>query len=257
MSSEKSLRTYCGRDGLNKWAVSIGILAILIGIVLVPSSGVSQNVNQGSLIDDVQEKWSVQGYLKQNEILLVGFAPSHDWSLPVYWTEDIVPAIKYFKINITNPVSKNYTLITVGLVPPMGATVEPPYNFILTLYAIKVSHHGALIEQDNPPITSANEIDCGTVRDEGLYTVNCSIDPLIVLDKDPDTGQTYHRDASPPSEVRLSKAITHTEYPNLYFLPGGISAIAVGAVLSVWGARSKWQKVPRHVKRKNALIRKV
>ena len=236
--------------------MAIGVIVIFIGIVLAPSSGISQEAKSGNTIDSVELEWSVQGYFKQNEILAVDFSPNHDWSLPMFLPEDVLPAVKYFHINITDPVSKNYTQIEARLTPPIGSSVQPPYNYILALVDFRVIHRGALIEENNPVTSISYGIECGTVRDEGLYTLNCSLDPPIVLDKDLN-GTTYSHEASPPSQLRLSKLITQTEYPNSYLLPSGISAIAVGTVLAVWGGTSKRRTPPRHAKGKSASIRKV
>jgi hypothetical protein len=240
---------------LKKWAVAIGVVAIFIGIILAPSSGISQEAKSGNTIDSVELEWSVQGHFKHNDILAVDFSPNHDWSLPMFLPEDVLPAVKYFHINITDPVSKNYTLIEATLSPPMGSAVQPPYNYLLSLVDFTVTHHGALIEEKNPTTSAGFGIECGTVMDEGLYTVNCSIDPSVVIDKDVN-GTTYHHPAGPPSQLRLSELVAHTEFPNFYLLPSGISAIAVGAVLSVWGARSGRRASLRHARGKTALTRK-
>jgi hypothetical protein len=240
---------------LRKWAVAIGVVFIFTGIILAPSSGISQEAKYGNTIDSVELEWSVQGYFKRGDILAVDFSPNHDWSLPMFLPEDILPAVKYFYINITDPISKNYTTIEARLTPPIGKNVEPPYNYILALVDFKVSHGGALIEENNPTTSMAYGIECGTVKDEGLYSVNCSIDPPIVLDKDLN-GTTYSHKASPPSQLILSELTIQTEYPNFYLLPSGISAMAVGAVLAVWGGISKRRTPPRHVKEKRAVLRK-
>jgi hypothetical protein len=240
---------------LRKWAVAIGLVAIFIGIILAPSSGISQEVKYGVKIDDVEKRWSVQGYLAQNQILAVDFSPDHDWSLPIFLSEDVLPAVKYLHINVTNVVSKNYTLIDATLAPPMGTQVLPPYNYLLYLVTFTVIHRGALIEENNPTMSSNYGVECGTVINSGLYTVNCSLNPPVVIDKDIN-GTTYHHDASPPVELRLSMLTTQKEYPNSYLLPSGISAIAAGTVLSVWGIRSNRRKLSRHVKGKTASTHK-
>jgi hypothetical protein len=240
---------------LRKWAVAIGVVVIFIGIVLAPSSGISQEAKYGTTIEDVGKRWSVQGYFAPNQILAVDFSPDHDWSLPMFLSEDILPAVKYLHINITNLATKNYTLIDATLAPPMGTPVQPPYMYLLYLVTFKIIHRGALIEENNPTTSSDYGLECGTIINEGLYTVNCSLNPPVVIDKDIN-GTTYHHDASPPEELRLSILTTQKEYPDSYLLPSGIAAIAVGAVVSVWGVRSKRPKLPRHVKGKTASTHK-
>lgn len=231
---------------MKKWALALGITIVFIGVVLTPSSGISEKVYQSSEVSSKERSWNTQGYLEKDERLLVDFSPHADWSLgPWPMIRDDPPYGKYLNVNVTDTVSKNYTLFAVYIVPASTVSLPPPEGggFTLTIYDVTVIHDGALLRPSNP------QYPTGTVQEDGLFTVNCSLEPSTIIDRDLN-GTSYHRNVSPPGEIRLLKQTVETSYPFFYLLPVGVPTIVVGVILSVWGSRSSHRRSQKQLKNK-------
>ena len=176
---------------MNKQTVAIGMIILVVGIVLM----VSRDFEQEAIKEDfehVDDQWSISGYFESGDIMNVMFWPYPDWSL-LYYLPGYLP-MKIFWVNITDSVGNNYTLFNVTLVPPQEhILLEPPYIWLLNIYEITVTHHGALLVEDKP------EKIGGITKNTGIYTVNCSLSPPMVNDLFPNQTIWIH-EASPPPE---------------------------------------------------------
>jgi hypothetical protein len=229
---------------VRKWSLALGIIAIFAGVTFTPSSTIQQRIEHLRKINDITRAWNISGYFRQNENLTLDFSPHIDWSLPKYYPDVQNPTyVKYFMVNVTNTVSKNYTLFQVTLVTPGDNPPEPPYGFTLELYDIKVSHQGLLITGDSPTYLG------GTVPEDGLYIVNCFLVPSTIIDKDPVTLLPYPRKPSAPAELILYSVTEETTYPYYFLLPIGVPTLVIGVVLSVWGSRSSRRRSQEQLKR--------
>ena len=225
---------------MKKLVLVLGLLIVLIGAFLFLSASKSQESVLTTTVDTTEAKWTVSGYFVQNENLSIRFSPSNDWSLPVYFPDiEEMPYVKYLWINITCDFSGNYTFMEVSLVPPIGVTPAPPYNFLLSVYAIRINHNDLLII-DDPPSDFG-----GIVRNNGSYTIDCSLVPASVIDTDAFTMKEYTHAASPPSQLILYKDVAEISYPYALFYSPGLATLIIGTIVTAGGALSKRRKPAR------------
>jgi hypothetical protein len=232
---------------VKKWALALGVIAIFTGIIFIPSSIIQQQNQNVEKINDLTKTWAISGYFKQNENLTLDFSPHIDWSLPRYVEDDpdLTPHdVKYFMVNVTSNVSQAYTLFKVRLVTPGLTPAAPPYGFTLELYDIQMVHQGLLITGDSPQYLG------GTVPEDGLYLVNCSLYPSMVIDMDPITMLQYTRKPSAPIELILYSVTEQTTYPYYFLLPIAVPTLVIGGTLSVWGSRGSRRRQQEQLKKK-------
>ncbi len=210
---------------MNKQIVAIGMVVLVVGLVLIASRDYEQEAIKEDF-EHVDDQWNISGYFESGDIMNVMFWPYPDWSL-LYYLPGYYP-MKIFWVNITDTVGNNYTLFNVTMVPPREhMTLEPPYIWLLNIYEITVTHHGALLVEDKP------EDVWGITKTDGIYTINCSLWPPTVRDMHPNQTIWMH-DASPP-DLRLYRITTEMVRPYTFFLPVGLVVGASGALVSVWG----------------------
>jgi len=233
---------------MRKGVLTVGIICLLVGLILIASSNVQQASTRKQVNKKVENKWSVSGYFKQGNNLSLYFVRHYDWSLPltsdglymdrVPYGGTTLPA-KILEVNITNVEINNYTLFKVTLVAPVqyAPLIEKGmYNFPLVIYSIEVLHHGAIGVEDAP-----DEVR-GIIKNDGLYLVNCSLVPNVVMDKYVNGSDWFH-EVGPPDELWLYEITTEIEHPYALFLPLGTLVVVSGAAVSIWSVREKKRKL--------------
>lgn len=219
--------------------VITGMLIALIGLVSMPCSSIQHEETSAPSVK-VEKTWSISDTFHKGQILTFSFSPHPDWKLypyPGLEVADEPPYSKYFMVNIKNTYTDDYTSIKVVLAPPVGTIPGPPYDFELGIYDIKVEHHGAITIEDYP-----DEIT-GIAKDDGLYSIDCSLIPDNVLDEYLN-GTLWNHPASKP-QLTLEKVTIKTETPYELLFPIGVTLTIVGAMILVWGSKSKQRTVTR------------
>ncbi len=224
--------------------VTVGLAIIIAGVAVTLSSFASQTSFRDDLVSEVENEWSISGHFPAGVNLTLYFVIQHDWSLPYYPDLGDPPYQKWLWVNITNKATGNFTTFKVVLLVPRDQ-IPPgaPYGFLLGIYDIYCTHHGALIADDKP-----RERIQGITPNDGEYVVDCKLDPPIVEDLDLNLAKWIH-DASPPPQLQLREVGSLTTQPYSFLLPIGAATAVVGFVGSAWGLRQP-AKSKRHVRRR-------
>jgi len=235
---------------MRKDIVIIGTIVALAGISLLLSSFAPMTVFHDDLVSEVENQWSISGYYPAGVNLTLIFNPNHDWSLPYYPDLGEPSYQKHFMASITNEATGNYTTFKVVLLVPRGQIPpQPPYNFLLTVYEIEVTHHGGLIADDKP----SHGIE-GITENEGEYSVECELIPPIVEDRHLENGTLWIHDASPPQQLMLRIVGSSITHPYSYLLPVGLTGVAAGLMASVLGFRQP-AKTKRYTRTRSSATR--
>jgi len=230
---------------MKKGTAVIGIIVLIVGLVLI-SRGNIQQASTSETHYEVEHEWSISGYFSEGDNLSLYFVQYGDWSYPVAPGAGYLEVIPYagvmlpsktLQVNVTNVELNNYTLFEVTLVPPINRVpIREPYNFVLNIFNITVTHHGAITVEDTP-----DEVR-GIVKNDGSYFVNLSLIPNIVADKYLN-GTYWHHPVGSPSHLRLYRTTTKTDYPYTYLLPAGILVSVTGATILIWSVKSWKQRI--------------
>jgi hypothetical protein len=222
--------------------VAIGIVVLLVGLFLILGWSIQKETIK-EYSDKVEDEWNITGDFSQGNNLSLYFVQYGDWSYPYYpdkvdYAGVSLPA-KTLTVNVTNVELNNYTLFEITLVPPINhVPITEPYNFVLQIIDITVTHHGAIVAEDKP-----DEV-CGAIKNDGLYIVNCSLIPDVVIDKYLN-GTVWHHRVGPPVELWLYEVTVEMERPYAFLLPFGVVVSVAGVTVLIWGARRKRSRVAR------------
>jgi len=229
--------------------VTGGILIFLVGLGCIVNANAHHEVtvyytqDQQKIVGSprvftsVTNKWSITGYFQKGENISIDYRHHADWSLPPYefttLEEQYFDKVKVFVVDIINPIAHNYTEIEAYII------IDPPYHIVGEHPFLKVVHHGGIKVEDHP-----NDIG-GIIKNDGNYTVTCSLYPSKVQDVIIEDNQTKPiiRDASPPTWLALYKKTKETIYPYIFLLPVGTSLSVIGIITSAWGVKKGIKRI--------------
>lgn len=219
-----------------KKTLAAGLVILLAGLFLTYAFGATQQERtETQMIASLDKSWTISAYFEKGENLTLRFSPQTDWSYLFYLEpeEDQPLYRKYLWINITDNSTSTLTQFRVTLMPPLGITPAAPYGFLLSIASIETIQHGTLVAEETPKAIG------GRVDRSGEYMVECELEPERVIGED-----RIPKPASPPT-LTLNVIRIEVTYPYSSLLPLGISTVAVGAVATAWGVKTRKSKA-RH-----------
>jgi hypothetical protein len=232
----------------------VGILLIAGGLVSYPALfSYSERTLKTDFVK-VEKQWNIVWNFSEGENMSISFRADNDWSIASGLEEMVFlppngttyfPYVKMFIVNVTDPLG-DFTEVDVYLIiEELGGGVSK--MDVLPDY-FTVAGSSLVMEGGYPKaaiIQADNVIALGRVKHEGRYTVNCTVDPDMVLDRYLNNTLWIHR-VSPPPELRLYKQKEEVHYPyrSSVLLPASGSVILAGCVVVLVGVRNR--KTPRY-----------
>ncbi len=238
---------------MKRLLAAVGVVLIVGGLVSYASLfSFSERMLETSNVH-VEKQWSMAWDFSEGENISLSFRPDNDWSIESGYEETIrlppgngsdFPYVKFFQINVTNPVG-NFTQVTVYLViTQLGGGVAK--TFVFPDYFSYIDDGGVLVGNKYPKaglIGADNVIALGRIQHNGTYTVNCTLDPFFVKDYEivNDTQRLWIHNVSAPVQLWLYKQKEVVQYPLRLplLLPVSGSVIAIGSVTMIAAALYK------------------
>jgi hypothetical protein len=216
---------------MRKLVLGLGLLILLIGLILIASSDISEATTQLETLESVdntqetQRTYRVTHNLTQGQKMVVDFLPPVDWYVSFPYAEpatDTEPALAHIWVNISDTVSEsNGTWFEVSFAKGPN---NKPY-----LYNISMFEFGNnLIVEDSPRFVG------GIVLFSDAYTAE--VIPI------PNSG--------PPSTITLFLEIPIVEKPYAYLLPTGavVSGLGIPPFILSFKKQRKKHSVTRNSK---------
>jgi hypothetical protein len=238
---------------MKRLLVAVGILLAVGGLVAYPLLFSYSDRKLQTNDYFVDNTWSIAWNVSKGENLSLSFRPSADWSIESGMEEPLtLPPynqtfkwVKTFQINITNPVGNTSTIHVYMIITELGGgagkiLVYPDY--------MGLDNQGVVITENEYPkfalIGQDNVVALGKMQYDGNYVVNCTLDPLVILDRYAVNGSLWIHDVGPCLELRLyrQKEDVRYLYRSPLLLPASGSLVAVGGVAAILGMLRKRSK---------------
>lgn len=223
----------------------------------------------------VENSWTIPPWnFSKGDIMSIaiwpGNASSSGWYAPSIGGEAVrlppnsnqtfsAEKVKIFQIWITNPIG-NWTLIEVYYI-----TADPMKGPLPFSEYFGVDNHGALILEGDYPMAGEYKgkgtVVLGRAPQDGLYNINCSIEPPMVMDQKiidyyPNGTpiiKPWPHPVSPPSMMWLLRTKEENLSPYL-LVPIGAPMFVSGSIITVlWGMKRKKKHQHRIAKYNNLL----
>jgi hypothetical protein len=223
---------------MKKWLVAVGILLIISGLILFPST--SQDSKPTFRVESErvaivktsadEKHWEVSGYLNKGDRMVVGITQGLDWPFGRFEPAPENPeiALLYVFIDIIDPPPHNTKTRFVVEYALRNQQLQGG-GPLLAVWRINVTESGGLNTTSllDPDGTTYQGIG-GVTLYEGVYTVKVK--------------GTFPPREWPPTSIEIRKGILIEEKPNdspllLRALPTA-TLITVGATTSVFGLRT-------------------
>lgn len=247
---------------MNKIAIALGSILILLGFILFSVQGTQQVTVTGkeTIYTEVEEQWSVPpAYFKKGETLSLKYRVGANWGWPpndLTSIEGVVfERVKVLFIKFTETSSGNYTEFAVFLsIPP------PPYDpsQISAIPRIEITHDGGVLV-----VLNYTRVDAyGTVKyytEENIggmakYNASYAVATELYCEGGPklqniwvdENNQTHSEwvDPDPPPNLYLYKLNVEVSYPYKSLLMASPVTMGIGVVAFIWGTIKNKSKIP-------------
>jgi hypothetical protein len=231
-----------GRENMNKWAVSIGVVLIVAGLILSSFHNLSRTETFSELAGETDPSklagWEYAGNFTAGDIIIVDVLQNIFWtnSSAAYDLVAMVPT-KDVIVNITDPKNGVSEFDVVYTYSPDDLTLRQMHTYNITILSLSDG-----ISQDYHVSQSGATFVAGKAMYSGTYTAN-------ITDIIPDH-LGYRQNGLNPAYFALFKAYNVTSYPYGSTFYIGVGTSAAGIILIVYGlARKRGPMKGRSLKR--------
>jgi len=246
---------------MNKIAIALGTILILLGLILFSVQGTQQLTVNGkeTVYKEVENKWSIlPAPFKKGEILSLKYRTGANWAWPpndlTSIEGQVFERVKVLYVRFTETSSGNYTELAVFLIIP-----PPPYDpsQISAHPRIEITHNGGVLavlnytkvdEYGNVQYYTEENIG-GMAKHNGSYAVTTELyfpSPKLQNIWWDENNQTQSEwvDPDPPTYLYLYNLSVEISYPYKSLLIASPVTIGIGVVAFVWGTKKNRSKIP-------------